>query len=153
MIEAKMTELAKKDEKVGRKVLPRDEAVEYFKGIGEAYKAEIISSIPAGEDVSLYSKGTFTDLCRGPHVPSTGKLKHFKLMKVAGAYWRGDHKNEMLTRIYGTAWAKKEELDQYLFRLEEAEKRDHRKIGRLLDLFHTQDEAPGMVLCICWTQM
>ncbi len=144
-IEAKMTELAKKDEKVGRKVLPRDEAVEYFKGIGEAYKAEIISSIPAGEDVSLYSEGAFTDLCRGPHVPSTGKLKHFKLMKVAGAYWRGDHRNEMLTRVYGTAWAKKEELDQYLFRLEEAEKRDHRKIGRLLDLFHVQDDAPGMV--------
>ena len=119
MIEAKMAELAKKDEKVGRKVLPRDEAVEYFKGIGEAYKAEIISSIPAGEDVSLYSEGAFTDLCRGPHVPSTGKLKHFKLMKVAGAYWRGDHRNEMLTRIYGTAWAKKEELDQYLFRLEQ----------------------------------
>ena len=144
-IEAKMTELAKKDEKVGRKVLPRDEAVEYFKGIGEAYKAEIISSIPAGEDVSLYSEGAFTDLCRGPHVPSTSKLKHFKLMKVAGAYWRGDHRNEMLTRIYGTAWAKKEELDQYLFRLEEAEKRDHRKIGRLLDLFHVQDDSPGMV--------
>jgi threonyl-tRNA synthetase len=144
-IEAKMTELAKKDEQVGRKVLPRDEAVEYFKGIGEAYKAEIISSIPAGEDVSLYSEGAFTDLCRGPHVPSTGKLKHFKLMKVAGAYWRGDHRNEMLTRVYGTAWAKKEELEQYLFRLEEAEKRDHRKIGRLLDLFHVQDDAPGMV--------
>ena len=144
-IEAKMTELAKKDEKVGRTVLPRDEAVEYFKGIGEIYKAEIIASIPAGEDVSLYSEGSFTDLCRGPHVPSTGKLKHFKLMKVAGAYWRGDHRNEMLTRVYGTAWAKKEDLEQYLFRLEEAEKRDHRKIGRLLDLFHTQEEAPGMV--------
>ena len=144
-IEAKMTELAKKDEKVERSVVPRDEAVKYFKDIGEAYKAEIIASIAANEDVSLYSEGTFTDLCRGPHVPSTGKLKHFKLMKVAGAYWRGDHRNEMLTRIYGTAWAKKEELEQYLFRLEEAEKRDHRKIGRLLDLFHTQEEAPGMV--------
>lgn len=144
-IEAKMAELAKKDEKVERRVLPRDAAVEYFKGIGEAYKAEIISSIPAGEDVSLYSEGAFTDLCRGPHVPSTGKLKHFKLMKVAGAYWRGDHRNEMLTRVYGTAWAKKEDLDQYLFRLEEADKRDHRKIGRLLDLFHVQEEAPGMV--------
>ena len=144
-IEAKMAELAKKDEKVERKVLPRDEAVEYFKGIGESYKAEIIASIPADQDVSLYSEGGFTDLCRGPHVPSTGKLKHFKLMKVAGAYWRGDHRNEMLTRVYGTAWAKKEELEQYLFRLEEADKRDHRKIGRLLDLFHTQEEAPGMV--------
>lgn len=126
-------------------MLPRDEAVEYFKGIGESYKAEIIASIPADQDVSLYSEGGFTDLCRGPHVPSTGKLKHFKLIKVAGAYWRGDHRNEMLTRVYGTAWAKKEELEQYLFRLEEADKRDHRKIGRLLDLFHTQEEAPGMV--------
>jgi len=144
-IEAKMAELARKDEKVLRKVLPRDEAVAYFKGIGEAYKAEIIASIPANEDVSIYSEGAFTDLCRGPHVPSTGRLKHFKLMKVAGAYWRGDHRNEMLTRVYGTAWAKKEELDAYLFRLEEAEKRDHRKIGKLLDLFHVQDEAPGMV--------
>ena len=144
-IEARMAELAKKDEPVVRKVVPRDEAVAYFKGIGEAYKAEIIESIPAGEDVSLYSEGGFTDLCRGPHVPSTGKLKHFKLMKVAGAYWRGDHRNEMLQRVYGTAWAKKEDLDAYLFRLEEAEKRDHRKIGRLLELFHVQDEAPGMV--------
>jgi threonyl-tRNA synthetase len=144
-IEARMAELAKKDEPVVRKVLPRDEAVAYFKGIGEAYKAEIIASIPAGEEVSLYSEGNFTDLCRGPHVPSTGKLKHFKLMKVAGAYWRGDHRNEMLQRVYGTAWAKKEDLDAYLFRLEEAEKRDHRKIGRLLELFHVQDEAPGMV--------
>ena len=117
-IEAKMAELAKKDEKVLRKVLPRDEAVAYFKGIGEAYKAEIIASIPANEDVSLYSEGAFTDLCRGPHVPSTGRLKHFKLMKVAGAYWRGDHRNEMLTRVYGTAWGKKEYLDAYLFRLE-----------------------------------
>ena len=144
-IEAKMTELAKMDEKVVRRVLPRDEAVAYFKGIGEAYKAEIIGSIPAGEDVSLYSEGSFTDLCRGPHVPSTGKLKHFKLMKVAGAYWRGDHRNEMLQRVYGTAWASKEDLQQYLTMLEEAEKRDHRKLGRELDLFHIDDHAPGLV--------
>ncbi len=144
-IEKKMAELAKKDEPVERKVLPRDEAVAYFKSIGEAYKAEIIGSIPAGEDVSLYSEGKFTDLCRGPHVPSTGKLKVFKLMKVAGAYWRGDSKNEMLQRIYGTAWAKKEEQDAYLHMLEEAEKRDHRKLGRQLDLFHFQDEAPGLI--------
>jgi threonyl-tRNA synthetase len=144
-IEKKMAELAKKDEKVERKVLPRDEAVAYFKSIGEAYKAEIIASIPAGEEVSLYSEGNFTDLCRGPHVPSTGKLKVFKLMKVAGAYWRGDSKNEMLQRIYGTAWAKKEEQDAYLHMLEEAEKRDHRKLGKELDLFHTQEEAPGLV--------
>jgi threonyl-tRNA synthetase len=144
-IEKKMAELAKKDEKVERKVLPRDEAVAYFKSIGEHYKAEIIASIPAGEDVSLYSEGNFTDLCRGPHVPSTGKLKVFKLMKVAGAYWRGDSKNEMLQRIYGTAWAKKEDQDAYLHMLEEAEKRDHRKLGKELDLFHMQDEAPGLV--------
>ncbi len=144
-IEAKMGELAKKDELVTRNVLPRDEAVAYFKGIGEAYKAEIIEGIPADQDVSLYAEGAFTDLCRGPHVPSTGKLKHFKLMKVAGAYWRGDHRNEMLQRIYGTAWAKKEDLEQYLFRLEEADKRDHRKLGRQLDLFHIDDAAPGMV--------
>ena len=144
-IEKKMAELAKKDEPVGRKVVPRDEAVAYFKSIGEAYKAELISSIPAGEDVSLYSEGKFTDLCRGPHVPSTGKLKVFKLMKVAGAYWRGDSKNEMLQRIYGTAWAKKEDQDAYLHMLEEAEKRDHRKLGRQLDLFHFQDEAPGLI--------
>jgi threonyl-tRNA synthetase len=144
-IEKKMAELAKKDEPVQRKVLPRDEAVAYFKSIGEAYKAEIIESIPQGEDVSLYSEGHFTDLCRGPHVPSTGKLKVFKLMKLAGAYWRGDSKNEMLQRIYGTAWAKKEEQDAYLHMLEEAEKRDHRKLGRLLDLFHFQDEAPGLI--------
>ena len=140
-----MTELAKKDIPVTRKVMPRDEAVGYFKGIGEHYKAEIIASIPADQDVSLYTEGAFTDLCRGPHVPSTGKLKAFKLMKVAGAYWRGDSKNEMLQRIYGTAWAKKEELEAYLLRLEEAEKRDHRKLGKQLDLFHMQDEAPGMV--------
>ena len=144
-IEKKMVELARKDERVTRKVLSRDEAVSYFKGIGEAYKAEIISSIPADEDVSLYSEGSFTDLCRGPHVPSTGKLKVFKLMKLAGAYWRGNAKNEMLQRIYGTAWAKKEDQEQYVHMLEEAEKRDHRKLGKQLDLFHMQDEAPGMV--------
>jgi threonyl-tRNA synthetase len=144
-IEAKMTELARKDEKIERRVLPRDEAVAYFKSIGEAYKAEIISSIPAGEDVSLYREGAFEDLCRGPHVPSTGKLKHFKLMKVAGAYWRGDHRNEMLQRIYGTAWATKEDLQQHLHMLEEAEKRDHRKLGRELDLFHIDEFAPGLV--------
>jgi threonyl-tRNA synthetase len=144
-IEKKMAELAKKDEPVSRTVLPRDEAVAYFKSIGEAYKAEIIESIPQGEDVSLYSEGNFTDLCRGPHVPSTGKLKVFKLMKLAGAYWRGDSKNEMLQRIYGTAWTKKEEQEAYLHMLEEAEKRDHRKLGRALDLFHFQDEAPGLI--------
>lgn len=144
-IEAKMTELAKKDEKVERRVLPRDEAVAYFKSIGEDYKAEIISGIPAGEDVSLYREGRFEDLCRGPHVPSTGKLRHFKLMKVAGAYWRGDHRNEMLQRVYGTAWATKDELQQYLKMLEEAEKRDHRKLGRELDLFHIDEHAPGLV--------
>src|SRR5205809_1673365 len=144
-IEAKMAELAKKDEKVERRVLPPDEAVAYFKGLGEHYKAEIISSIPQGEDVSLYREGAFEDLCRGPHVPSTGKLRHFKLMKVAGAYWRGDSKNEMLQRIYGTAWATKDELQGYLHMLEEAEKRDHRKLGRELDLFHIDDVAPGVV--------
>ena len=144
-IEKRMTELAAKDEAVLRRVLPRDEAVAYFKGMGEHYKAEIIASIPAGEDVSLYREGAFEDLCRGPHVPSTGKLKHFKLMKVAGAYWRGDHRNEMLQRIYGTAWASKEDLQQHLTMLEEAEKRDHRKLGRELDLFHIDDHAPGLV--------
>ncbi|HWJ94211.1 MAG TPA: threonine--tRNA ligase, partial [Telluria sp.] len=144
-IEKKMVELAKKDEPVTRKVLPRDEAVAYFKSIGEDYKAEIIASIPANEDVSLYSEGKFTDLCRGPHVPSTGKLRVFKLMKLAGAYWRGDSKNEMLQRVYGTAWAKKEEQEQYLHMLEEAEKRDHRKLGKALDLFHFQEEAPGLI--------
>jgi threonyl-tRNA synthetase len=144
-IEAKMSELAKKDEKVTRRVLPRDEAVAYFKDIGENYKAEIIASIPQGEDVSLYREGSFEDLCRGPHVPNTGKLKHFKLMKVAGAYWRGDHRNEMLQRVYGTAWASKEDLQSYLHRLEEAEKRDHRRLGRELDLFHIDDHAPGVV--------
>jgi threonyl-tRNA synthetase len=144
-IEKKMAELAKKDERVVRRVLPRDEAVAHFKSIGEHYKAEIIGSIPAGEDVSLYAEGRFEDLCRGPHVPSTGKLKHFKLMKVAGAYWRGDHRNEQLQRIYGTAWATKEELQQYLTMLEEAEKRDHRKLGRELDLFHIDEHSPGLV--------
>lgn len=144
-IEKKMVELAKKDELVTRKVLPRDEAVAYFKSIGEAYKAEIIESIPQDQDVSLYTEGSFTDLCRGPHVPSTGKLKVFKLMKLAGAYWRGDSKNEMLQRVYGTAWVKKEEQEAYLTMLEEAEKRDHRKLGRALDLFHFQDEAPGLI--------
>jgi len=144
-IEKKMGELAKLDEPVTRSVLPRDEAVAYFKSIGEAYKAEIIASIPAGEDVSLYAEGKFTDLCRGPHVPSTGKLKHFKLMKVAGAYWRGDHRNEQLQRIYGTAWATKDDLQKYLVMLEEAEKRDHRKLGKDLDLFHIDDHAPGVV--------
>ena len=144
-IEKRMAELAKRDFPVTRKVLPRDAAVAYFKSIGEHYKAEIIESIPAGEDVSLYTEGEFTDLCRGPHVPSTGKLKVFKLMSVAGAYWRGDHRNAMLQRIYGTAWTKKEDLDAYLHRLEEAEKRDHRKLAKQLDLFHMQDDAPGMV--------
>lgn len=144
-IEKKMVELAKKDEPVTRKVLPRDDAVAYFKSIGEAYKAEIIESIPQDQDVSLYTEGSFTDLCRGPHVPSTGKLKVFKLMKLAGAYWRGDSKNEMLQRVYGTAWIKKEEQEAYLTMLEEAEKRDHRKLGRALDLFHFQDEAPGLI--------
>ncbi|WP_342621153.1 threonine--tRNA ligase [Rhodoferax sp. GW822-FHT02A01] len=145
LIEKKMLELANKDEPVVRRVLPRDEAVAYFKSLGENYKAEIIASIPSNEEVSLYREGSFEDLCRGPHVPSTGKLKHFKLMKLAGAYWRGDHKNEMLQRIYGTAWATKEELQQYLTMLEEAEKRDHRKLGRELDLFHIDDHAPGLV--------
>jgi len=145
LIEKKMQELAKKDEPVTRQVLPRDEAVAYFKSIGEAYKAEIISSIPADQDVSLYTEGSFTDLCRGPHVPSTGKLKVFKLMKLAGAYWRGDSNNEMLQRVYGTAWIKKEDQEAYLFMLEEAEKRDHRKLGKALDLFHMQEEAPGLV--------
>ena len=144
-IEQRMQELSRKDIPVERYTLPRDEAITYFKGLGEHYKAEIIEAIPEGQVLSLYKEGDFTDLCRGPHVPSTGKLKHFKLMKVAGAYWRGDSRNEMLTRIYGTAWAKKEELEQYLHMLEESEKRDHRKIGRQLELFHMQDEAPGMV--------
>lgn len=144
-IEKKMGELAAKDEPVVRRVLPRDEAVAYFESLGEHYKAEIIASIPSNEDVSLYREGKFEDLCRGPHVPSTGKLRFFKLMKVAGAYWRGDHRNEMLQRVYGTAWATKDELQQYLTMLEEAEKRDHRKLGRELDLFHIDDVAPGVV--------
>jgi len=145
LIEKKMTALAAKDEPITRRVLPRDEAVAYFKSLGEHYKAEIIESIPADQDVSLYREGVFEDLCRGPHVPSTGKLKHFKLMKLAGAYWRGDHKNEMLQRIYGTAWATKDDLQQHLTMLEEAEKRDHRKLGRELDFFHIDDHAPGLV--------
>ena len=144
-MEKKMVELANKDEPVVRRVLPRDEAVAYFKGLGEHYKAEIIESIPSNEDVSLYREGKFEDLCRGPHVPSTGKLKHFKLMKLAGAYWRGDHKNEMLQRVYGTAWATKDELQQHLTMLEEAEKRDHRKLGKELDLFHIDEHSPGTV--------
>jgi threonyl-tRNA synthetase len=144
-IEKRMAEIARRDLPVERTLMDRDEAVKFFRDMGEHYKAEIIGAIPAGEEISLYRQGDFIDLCRGPHVPSTGKLRVFKLMKVAGAYWRGDSKNEMLQRIYGTAWAKKEEQDAYLHRLEEAERRDHRKLGRALDLFHMQDEAPGMV--------
>ncbi len=144
-IEKKMAELAKQDIPVSREVRSRDDAIQFFLGQGEKYKAELIQAIPADQEVSLYREGDFTDLCRGPHVPSTGKLKVFKLMKVAGAYWRGDSKNEMLQRIYGTAWAKKEDQEAYLHMLEEAEKRDHRRIGKHLDLFHMQDEAPGMV--------
>ena len=144
-IEKRMTELAKRDLPVTREVWKRDEATAFFKSIGEAYKAELIAAIPDGQDVSLYREGDFVDLCRGPHVPSTGKLKVFKLMKVAGAYWRGDHRNEQLQRIYGTAWAKKEDQEAYLTMLEEAEKRDHRRLGKALELFHLQDEAPGMV--------
>jgi len=144
-IEQKMAELAKKDEKVVREEWTRDDAVRFFESIGEKYKAEIIASIPAEEGISLYREGGFVDLCRGPHVPSTGRLKVFKLMKVAGAYWRGDSRNEMLQRIYGTAWANKEEQDAYLHMLAEAERRDHRKLGKDLDLFHFQDEAPGLV--------
>ena len=144
-IEKKMSELAKQNIEINRKVMQRQAAIDYFDSIGEKYKSEIISSIPEGEEVSLYEQGDFTDLCRGPHVPSTGKLKVFKLMKLAGAYWRGDSKNEMLQRIYGTAWNNKDELKDYLTRLEEAEKRDHRKLGKLLNLFHMQDTSPGMV--------
>jgi threonyl-tRNA synthetase len=144
-IEQRMTELAKKDFPVTREVWQRDKAVAFFKSIGEHYKAELIAAIPAEQDVSLYREGDFVDLCRGPHVPSTGKLKAFKLMKVAGAYWRGDSKNEQLQRIYGTAWAKREEIEAHLHMLQEAEKRDHRKLGRQLDLFHLQEEAPGLV--------
>ncbi|HEB99033.1 MAG TPA: threonine--tRNA ligase, partial [Thiotrichales bacterium] len=144
-IEKKMQELAKQDIPVERTVMPREEAIDFFRDMGEEYKAQIIEDIPKGEEISLYRQGDFIDLCRGPHVPSTGKLKAFKLMKVAGAYWRGDANNEMLTRIYGTAWPDKKALKAYLHRLEEAEKRDHRRIGRQLNLFHTQEEAPGMI--------
>src|SRR3974390_863634 len=144
-IEKRMTEISAKDLPVHRRVLPREAAIEHFKKIGEHYKAEIIAAIPPGESISLYGQGAWEDLCRGPHVPSTGKLKSFKLMKVAGAYWRGDSNNEMLQRIYGTAWATNAQLKEYLTRLEEAEKRDHRRIGKELDLFHLQEEAPGAV--------
>ena len=144
-IETKMQELAQRDYTVTRTVMKRDDAVKFFRDMGEEYKAKIISDIPAEEDISLYRQGDFVDLCRGPHVPNTGKLKAFKLMKLAGAYWRGDARNEMLQRIYGTAWADKKALAAYLHRLQEAEKRDHRKIGKALDLFHTQEEAPGMI--------
>ncbi|MCG6953879.1 MAG: threonine--tRNA ligase [Betaproteobacteria bacterium] len=144
-IEKRMAEISRRDLKVERSVMARDAAVKFFRDQGEHYKAEIIAAIPADESISLYGQGNFVDLCRGPHVPSTGKLKVFKLMKVAGAYWRGDSNNEMLQRIYGTAWAKKEEQDAYLHMLEEAEKRDHRRLGTQLDLFHIEDEAPGMV--------
>ncbi|NOX09954.1 MAG: threonine--tRNA ligase [Gammaproteobacteria bacterium] len=145
VIEKKMKEIVKQNLPIQRSVMLRDEAIEYFKGIGEAYKAEIIADIPADQTLSLYQQGDFTDLCRGPHVPSTGKLKSFKLMKLAGAYWRGNSDNEMLQRIYGTAWKDKKELKAHLHRLEEASKRDHRKIGKAMDLFHTQEEAPGMI--------
>jgi len=144
-IEKRMAEIAKRDLKVERRLLPRDEAVVFFRNLGEHYKAEIIASIPSNEPISLYAQDNFIDLCRGPHVPSTGKLKVFKLTKLAGAYWRGDSKNEMLQRVYGTAWAKKEDQEAYLHRIEEAEKRDHRRLGKQLDLFHLQEEAPGMV--------
>jgi len=144
-VEQRMNEIAAKDLPVHRRVLPRDVAIEHFKNLGEHYKAEIIGAIPPGESISLYGQGDWEDLCRGPHVPSTGKLKAFKLMKVAGAYWRGDSRNEMLQRIYGTAWATEKQLKEHLTRLEEAEKRDHRRIGKELDLFHLQEEAPGAV--------
>jgi threonyl-tRNA synthetase len=144
-IEAKMYELAGSDATVSRETLSRDKVIEFFRGIGEEYKAEIVASIPAAEDLSLYTQGGFTDLCRGPHVPRLGLLKAFKLTKIAGAYWRGDSDNEMLQRIYGTAWADKKALKLYLHQLEEAEKRNHRKVGPQLDLFHFQEEAPGMV--------
>ncbi|WP_444994297.1 threonine--tRNA ligase [Aliikangiella sp. IMCC44359] len=144
-IEAKMEEIAKKDLPVERTTMLREDAIVFFKNMGEEYKAEIIESIPAGEEISLYRQGDFIDLCRGPHVPSTGKIKAFKLMKLAGAYWRGDSNNEMLQRVYGTAWSNKKELKKYLHRLEEAEKRDHRKIGKAMELFHFQEDAPGMV--------
>jgi threonyl-tRNA synthetase (EC 6.1.1.3)/Ser-tRNA(Thr) hydrolase (EC 3.1.1.-) len=140
-----MNHLVKQNLKIERSEMSRDEAVQFFKDKGEHYKAEIIESIPADQALSLYQQGDFIDLCRGPHVPSTAKLKAFKLMKLAGAYWRGDSNNEMLQRVYGTAWANKDDLKDYLYRLEEAEKRDHRKIGKTQDLFHMQEEAPGMV--------
>ncbi|HSD61834.1 MAG TPA: threonine--tRNA ligase, partial [Burkholderiales bacterium] len=157
-IEKRMQEIAKRDLKVERQVWARSDAVNFFKDHGEHYKAQIIEAIPGEEAITLYRQDNFTDLCRGPHVPSTGKLRVFRLMKVAGAYWRGDSRNEMLQRIYGTAWAKKEELDEYLHRREEAERRDHRKLGRQLDLYHAQDEAPGMVFWhpkgwILWQQV
>ena len=144
-IEARMDEIVKRDLPIVREEMSRDDAVAFFLGLGEKYKAELIAAIPDGETISLYRQGDFTDLCRGPHVPSTGRLKVHRLMKVAGAYWRGDSKNEMLQRIYGTAWATKDEQAAYLKMLEEAEKRDHRRLGRELDLFHLQDEAPGMI--------
>ena len=144
-IEIKMQQLVAEDIVISRSVLSRDAAVSFFKDLGENYKAELIESISAEQELSLYQQGGFTDLCRGPHVPSTGKLSSFKLMKIAGAYWRGNSENEMLQRIYGTAWGDKKELQAYLHRLEEAEKRDHRKLAKTLDLFHTQEEAPGMV--------
>ena len=157
-IEKRMLEISKRDLKIERKILERTEAINFFKQQGEHYKAQIIESIPGDQDLSLYSQGNFTDLCRGPHVPATSKIKVFKLMKVAGAYWRGDSNNEMLQRIYGTAWTNKEDQKNYLHRLEEAEKRDHRKLGKQLNLFHTQDEAPGMVFWhpkgwILWQQI
>ena len=145
-IEKCMEELAKQDIPVERSVMMREAAIEFFRDMGEEYKARIIEDIPHGEELSLYRQGDFIDLCRGPHVPSTGKLKAFKLMKLAGAYWRGDSKNEMLQRVYGTSWTNKKDLKDYLHRLEEAEKRDHRKLGKQLDLFHTQEEAPGILL-------
>ncbi len=144
-IERRMREIAKRDLKVERMVMPREEAIRFFRDQGEEFKARIIEDIPPEEEISLYRQGDFVDLCRGPHVPSTGRLKAFKLMKVAGAYWRGDPRNPMLQRIYGTAWRSRKELDEYLHRLEEAEKRDHRKLGKAMDLFHLQEEAPGMV--------
>lgn len=145
LIEKKMDEIVKRDLPIVREEMDRDEAVKYFNSIGEHYKAEIIGSIPAGETISLYRQGDYVDLCRGPHIPSTGRLKVHKLMKLAGAYWRGDSKNEMLQRIYGTAWAKKDDMAAYLHMLEEAEKRDHRRLGKELDLFHFQEEAPGLI--------
>ena len=144
-IEKRMAEISSRNLKVERKIWDRSDAINFFKNQGEHYKAQIIEAIPGDEDVSLYSQGNFTDLCRGPHVPTTSRLKVFKLMKLAGAYWRGDSHNEMLQRIYGTAWTRKEDQDAYLRRLEEAEKRDHRKLGKQLELFHMQEEAPGMV--------